>query len=82
MDSRTPLEMLLELDSRHDELLDRLADLDKRVKTVLAHCQPTVAKEPPLPSEALPVHAGGSLAGPHVVVHSTVTAAPTLDGVF
>lgn len=29
---------LLELDARHDELLDQLAELDRRVAKVLAEC--------------------------------------------
>jgi len=33
------LQTLLELEARHDELLDRLAELDKRVVGMLAQCQ-------------------------------------------
>lgn len=33
------LQALLELESRHDELLDRLAELDQRVTEALARCQ-------------------------------------------
>jgi hypothetical protein len=33
------LQTLLELEARHEELLDRLADLDKRVVEVLAQYQ-------------------------------------------
>jgi len=32
------LETLLELEARHDQLLDRLDDLDRRVERVLAEC--------------------------------------------
>jgi hypothetical protein len=32
-------DVLRELDSRHDELLDRIAELDERVLRVLSACQ-------------------------------------------
>jgi hypothetical protein len=39
------LKLLLDLESRHEDLLDRLDDLDKRVEKVLAEflprCEPT-----------------------------------------
>jgi len=34
------LETLLELDARHDDLLERLEELDRRVEQVLADCLP------------------------------------------
>ncbi len=40
------LQMLLELKARHDELLERLDDLDRRVAGVLAACQSPRAAEP------------------------------------
>ena len=44
------LQTLLELEARHEELLDRLADLDKRVVEVLAQYQTSHPPEslPPL----------------------------------
>mgnify|MGYP000238803785 CR=1 FL=1 len=33
------LQTILDLESRHDQLLDLLADLEKRVARVLAECQ-------------------------------------------
>ena len=45
MDSAaSQLETLLELDARHDDLLQRLDVLDKRVQTVLTECM--TAREP------------------------------------
>ena len=38
-DGESELHTLLELEQRHDELLDRLADLDKRIETLLAQWQ-------------------------------------------
>ena len=35
---------LMELDARHDDLLQRLEDLDRRVQRVLAECHPSEAK--------------------------------------
>jgi hypothetical protein len=35
------LKALLDLESRHDELLDRLAELDRRVEQVLAQYAPS-----------------------------------------
>ncbi len=55
MDSATShLELLLELEARHDELLQRLAELDKRVEKVLAESVPAREGQagggpPPLP---------------------------------
>jgi len=34
-----PLDLLLDLDSRHDDLLKRLDELDHRVAKILAECQ-------------------------------------------
>lgn len=82
MDSRTPLKMLLDLDSRHDELLDRLADLDKQVKNVLAQCQPPAAKLPPLQNEELPVDTGGAAVVSPGIVEAVIAATPRLDGVL
>jgi len=39
------LEALLELDARHDELLQRLDELDKRIEQVLAACVPAQRTE-------------------------------------
>jgi uncharacterized protein YdcH (DUF465 family) len=39
------LEALLELDARHDELLQRLDELDKRIELVLAACVPAQKTE-------------------------------------
>ena len=36
----TQLEALLDLEGRHDDLLERLDALDKRVKKVLSECLP------------------------------------------
>lgn len=38
MDAATQLEALLDLEARHDELLERLDELDRRVEKVLAEC--------------------------------------------
>lgn len=38
--AQTQLDTLLELEARHDELLDQLGELDKRVQKVLAECSP------------------------------------------
>jgi hypothetical protein len=35
------LQTILDLEARHDELLELLADLERRVASVLAECQPT-----------------------------------------
>ena len=41
MDHQLPhLDTLLELETRHEDLLRRLGELDKRVETVLKQCQP------------------------------------------
>ncbi len=82
MDSRTPLEMLLDLDSRHDELLDRLADLDKQVKNVLAQCQEPAAKMPPLQGGPPPVDTAKAPAAALGVIQPAAAAAPTLDGLL
>lgn len=39
------LQTLLELEARHEELLDRLAELDKRVAGVLAQCQASASAD-------------------------------------
>jgi hypothetical protein len=39
------LEALLELDARHDELLERLDELDKRIELVLAASAPAQKTE-------------------------------------
>ncbi len=82
MDSRTPLKMLLDLDSRHDELLDRLADLDKQVSNVLAQCQAPATRMSPLPSEELRLDPGGPPLASPGIVEALVAAKPTLDGVL
>lgn len=41
----TQLDALLDLEARHDDLLDRLEELDKRVERVLSECQPPAAAE-------------------------------------
>ncbi len=59
---RTPpdhLQTILDLESRHDQLLELLADLEKRVASVLAACQntrPDVATSnfPQTPTEQRP----------------------------
>lgn len=38
--ARSQLEMLLDLDARHDDLLERLDELDRRVERVLVECTP------------------------------------------
>lgn len=38
MDAAAQLEALLDLEARHDELLEKLDALDRRVETVLAEC--------------------------------------------
>ena len=48
------LQTILELEARHDDLLERLADLDQRVQQVLAQYAPSrhravVAPEPSSP---------------------------------
>ncbi len=49
LDRNTQLELLLELEAKHDDLLSRLEELDKRVAKTLAEClalrQPTVFNE-------------------------------------
>jgi len=48
-DRNAQLELLLDLETRHDDLLSRLEELDKRVAKTLAECmasrQPTVVSE-------------------------------------
>lgn len=38
-DSAAPMETLVDLEARHDDLLRRLADLDREVERVLLNCQ-------------------------------------------
>lgn len=38
MDAAAQLQALLDLEARHDELLDRLDELDRRVENVLSEC--------------------------------------------
>lgn len=45
------LEQLLDLDARHDDLLKRLDELDRRVRTVLSEYQ--VSEPPPEPVAGL-----------------------------
>jgi len=40
MNGAPQLELLLDLETRHEDLLDRLAELDKRVEKVLADYPP------------------------------------------
>ena len=41
MDTQTPqLDLLMDLDARHEELLRQLEELDKRVEKALVECQP------------------------------------------
>ena len=46
------LRLVLDLEARHDDLLDRLAELDKRVLRVLEECQRLAkgASEPASPA--------------------------------
>lgn len=48
-DRNTQLDLLLDLEARHDDLLSRLEELDQRVAKTLAEClllrQPAVCKE-------------------------------------
>jgi hypothetical protein len=47
MDTPTPpLSLLMDLEARHDELLLRLDELDKRVEKTLAECQVYRIKPP------------------------------------
>ncbi len=57
------LQTLLELETRHDELLERLAELDQRVAGVLAQCQgPGTAN---IPGLGTPKTVPGCLDSPH-----------------
>jgi hypothetical protein len=58
------LQTLLDLEARHDELLDRLAELDQRVAGVLSRCQASIPADQATPSD------GGDQAG--VVTNSTL----------
>jgi hypothetical protein len=51
------LQTLLDLEARHDELLDRLAELDQRVVGVLTRCQASIPGNQATPSD------GGGQAG-------------------
>jgi hypothetical protein len=48
-DCNTQLELLLDLEARHDELLSRLEELDLRVAKTLAEC--LVLRQPATSSE-------------------------------
>jgi len=60
MDNQAPhLDLLLDLENRHDDLLARLEELDKRVARALADCQavaPGAAVQ--LPAQQRPQDAG------------------------
>lgn len=57
MDAQTgQLERLLDLDTRHDELLLRLDELDKQVEKVLAECLAVRQADEPAP----PAYSGSS----------------------
>ena len=58
------LQTLLDLEARHDELLDRLAELDQRVAGVLSRCQASIPAAQATPSD------GSDQAG--VVTNSTL----------
>lgn len=47
------LESLLELEARHEELLERLDDLNQRVEKVLAECAPAREGEPAAPNPSV-----------------------------
>jgi hypothetical protein len=47
------LDILLDLEARHDDLLRRLEELDKRVEKVLAEWQPRKPQEPLLADQPL-----------------------------
>jgi hypothetical protein len=40
VDADAQLEALMDLETRHDDLLTRLDALDRRIKTVLSDCMP------------------------------------------
>ena len=48
------LKALLELEARHDDLLHRLADLDKRVQQVLARYTPSRHRDVTDPEQSSP----------------------------
>lgn len=50
--SRSPQELLAQLDARHDELLSRLEDLNERILASLAELLPTERIEPILRGRA------------------------------
>jgi hypothetical protein len=59
-----PFQTLLDLDARHDDLLQRLEDLDKRVARVLADYQPRGEQAKPSASaESVPTAAADATAG-------------------
>ena len=47
------LESLLDLEARHEELLERLDDLNQRVEKVLAECTPAREVDPAAPNPAV-----------------------------
>jgi hypothetical protein len=63
MDNQAPhLDLLLDLETRHDDLLARLEELDKRVERVLADCLAVQQ------SAEAQMSGGGSLSGaPRVI---------------
>jgi hypothetical protein len=48
------VEEILDLEARHDDLLERLADLDQRVARVLADCLGTTRQEAAEEGNSLP----------------------------
>lgn len=48
------VEEILDLEARHDDLLNRLADLDKRVARVLKECLVTTRQESAEGGDSLP----------------------------
>lgn len=53
--SVSQLDLLVDLESRHDDLLRRLDELDKRVSQVLAEWQPTRPQSPAVSPIAQPL---------------------------
>jgi hypothetical protein len=51
-DQRSHLSELLDLEARHDDLLDRLQELDKQVAKVLADC--LAVRQPAVPLGCVP----------------------------
>ncbi|MEX2171788.1 MAG: hypothetical protein WD851_20885 [Pirellulales bacterium] len=57
--SRSPQELLAQLDARHDELLTRLEDLNERILAALAELMPTERGKPIIGSAAANASAQG-----------------------